>query len=103
MCSCADKRQHRAGAIIVAKHRYSGFFETDLNRILSSLGITTLIVTDCTTSVCGESTVQDAMFGDYTCVLLMRWLAKVFPTSFQRRCVPFNALAPSTSSRLWRG
>ncbi|HET8678991.1 MAG TPA: isochorismatase family protein, partial [bacterium] len=29
-----------------------------------------LIVTGCTTSVCVESTIRDAMFRDYTCVLL---------------------------------
>ncbi len=60
-----------AGEIVVSKHRYSGFFETDLDRILRSLGVTTLIVTGCTTSVCVESTIRDAMFRDYTCLLLM--------------------------------
>jgi ureidoacrylate peracid hydrolase len=59
-----------AGEIVVSKQRYSGFFETDLDRILRSLGITTLIVTGCTTSVCVESTIRDAMFRDYTCLLL---------------------------------
>ena len=29
-----------------------------------------LIVTGCTTSVCVESTVRDAMYRDYTCLLL---------------------------------
>jgi len=59
-----------AREIVVSKHRYSGFFETDLDRILRSLGVTTLIVTGCTTSVCVESTIRDAMFRDYTCLLL---------------------------------
>jgi ureidoacrylate peracid hydrolase len=59
-----------AGDIVVSKHRYSGFFETDLDLILRSLGVTTLLVTGCTTSVCVESTIRDAMFRDYSCLLL---------------------------------
>ena len=55
---------------IVYKHRFSGFFETELHDILKRLGIKYLIVTGCTTSVCVESTVRDAMFRDYSCVLL---------------------------------
>jgi ureidoacrylate peracid hydrolase len=55
---------------IVYKHRFSGFFETELDAVLKRLGIKYLIVTGCTTSVCVESTVRDAMFRDYSCVLL---------------------------------
>ena len=55
---------------IVYKHRFSGFFETELDAVLKRLGIKYLVVTGCTTSVCVESTVRDAMFRDYSCVLL---------------------------------
>jgi ureidoacrylate peracid hydrolase len=55
---------------IVYKHRFSGFFETELDEVLKRLGVKYLIVTGCTTSVCVESTVRDAMFRDYSCVLL---------------------------------
>jgi ureidoacrylate peracid hydrolase len=58
------------GDIIVSKHRYSGFFETELDGILRGLGIKQLIITGCTTSVCVESTIRDAMFRDYQCCLL---------------------------------
>jgi ureidoacrylate peracid hydrolase len=58
------------GDILVSKHRYSGFFETDLDMILRSLDTTALVITGCTTSVCVESTIRDAMFRDYTCLLL---------------------------------
>lgn len=58
------------GDLIVAKHRYSGFFETPLDGILRGLGVKQLIVTGCTTSVCVESTVRDAMFRDYHCCVL---------------------------------
>jgi ureidoacrylate peracid hydrolase len=56
--------------IVIYKHRFSGFYETELDAILKKLGIKSLIVTGCTTSVCVESTVRDAMFRDYQCVLL---------------------------------
>ena len=55
---------------IVYKHRFSGFFETELDEVLKRLGVKYLIITGCTTSVCVESTVRDAMFRDYSCVLL---------------------------------
>lgn len=62
--------------IIVSKHRFSGFFETDLDEILQRLGITTLVFTGCTTSVCVESTVRDAFFRDYRCLLLADCMAE---------------------------
>jgi ureidoacrylate peracid hydrolase len=52
------------------KHRFSGFYETSLDSTLKQHGIKYLVVTGCTTSVCVESTVRDAMFRDYQCVLL---------------------------------
>ena len=60
----------QAGDLIVPKHRYSGFFQTDLDRVLRQRNIKHLVVTGCTTSVCVESTVRDAMFRDYHCVVL---------------------------------
>ena len=60
----------QAGDSVLYKHRFSGFYQTDLDEILKNLGIKYLIVTGCTTSVCVESTVRDAMFRDYSCVLL---------------------------------
>ena len=56
--------------IVIYKHRFSGFYQTDLDARLKQLGIKYIVVTGCTTSVCVESTVRDAMFRDYLCVLL---------------------------------
>jgi ureidoacrylate peracid hydrolase len=56
--------------IVLYKHRFSGFYETDLDQVLKSRSIKHLIFTGCTTSVCVESTLRDAMFRDYTCLLL---------------------------------
>ncbi len=58
------------GDDVVSKHRFSGFFETELDEVLRGLGANYLLVTGCTTSVCVESTVRDAMFRDYSCIVL---------------------------------
>jgi ureidoacrylate peracid hydrolase len=58
------------GEPVVTKTRYSGFFETKLDDTLRSLGTRSLVVTGCTTSICVESTVRDAMFRDYSCLVL---------------------------------
>lgn len=56
--------------LVVVKHRFSGFFETNLDALLKELGVTTLVFTGCTTSVCVESTLRDAFFRDYRCLVL---------------------------------
>jgi ureidoacrylate peracid hydrolase len=55
---------------VIYKSRFSGFYKTELDDKLKSFGIRHLIVTGCTTSVCVESTIRDAMFRDYSPVLL---------------------------------
>ena len=60
----------QASDIVLYKTRFSGFYQTDLDATLKRLGIKYLIVTGVTTSICVESTVRDAMFRDYLCVLL---------------------------------
>lgn len=56
--------------VVLYKHRFSGFFETELDALLRRRGIRYLIVTGCTTSICVEATIRDAMHRDYSCVLL---------------------------------
>jgi ureidoacrylate peracid hydrolase len=60
----------RVGDIVVSKHRFSGFYETELDTILKTLGVTDIVFMGCTTSVCVDSTLRDAAFRDYRCVLL---------------------------------
>jgi ureidoacrylate peracid hydrolase len=60
----------QADDVVIYKHRFSGFYQTDLDATLKKLGIKHLIITGCTTSVCVEATVRDAMYRDYSCVLL---------------------------------
>ena len=56
--------------ISLYKTRFSGFYQTDLDSTLKSLGIRYLIVVGCTTSICVESTIRDAEFRDYSPILL---------------------------------
>lgn len=58
------------GDTVIYKSRFSGFFNTGLDDVLNRLSIRQLVVTGCTTSVCVESTIRDAMFRDYPCLLL---------------------------------
>ena len=60
----------RDGDVIVSKQRYSAFFQTDLDDILRARGITYLAFVGWTTSVCVESTVRDAFYRDYRCIVL---------------------------------
>lgn len=62
--------QPQSDDTVVYKHRFSGLFETELDSRLRSWGATDLIFVGCTTSVCVESTIRDAMFRDYRCLLL---------------------------------
>jgi ureidoacrylate peracid hydrolase len=64
------KLKPEAADIEIYKHRYSGFFETSLDATLRRLGVRYLVVVGCTTSVCVESTIRDAMFLDYSTILL---------------------------------
>lgn len=52
------------------KPRYSAFFGTDLDEILRARGVDHLVMLGATTSVCVESTVREAIFRDYHCVVL---------------------------------
>src|SRR4030095_14706200 len=61
---------------VIYKTRFSGFFETDLDARLKRLGVTHLIITGCTQRIRVDSTVRDAMFRDYLCVLLADCMAE---------------------------
>jgi ureidoacrylate peracid hydrolase len=72
-----DELAPEPGDIVIPKHRYSGFFETNLDETLRQFGVATLIFTGCTTSVCVESTLRDAYYRDYACVLLRDCCAEI--------------------------
>lgn len=53
------------GDPIVTKHRYSGFYNTDLDTILRANGIRTVVVTGVVTNICVETTAREAFVRDY--------------------------------------
>jgi ureidoacrylate peracid hydrolase len=76
--------QPHADDTVIYKTRFSGFFKTDLDEKLQASNIKHLIVTGCTTSICVESTVRDAMFRDYLCVLLNDCMSEPIGAGFPR-------------------
>ncbi len=65
-----DALKPEPGDIVIAKPRYSGFFNTGLDSILRSRGIRTLVFTGIATNVCVESTLRDGFFLEYFGVVL---------------------------------
>jgi len=59
-----------AGDLVVAKPRYSAFYGTDLEAILRSQGIDTLLISGTLTNVCCDSTARDAFSRDYKVIFL---------------------------------
>lgn len=56
--------------ICVNKHRLSGFWDTELDSLLRANGMTTLLFAGINTDRCVFSTLQDAAFLGYDCILL---------------------------------
>jgi ureidoacrylate peracid hydrolase len=62
--------QPLAGECEVIKHRFSAFIGTDLDLILRSQGVRTIIMTGVATSGCVESTARDGFMMDYNLVFV---------------------------------
>jgi ureidoacrylate peracid hydrolase len=72
------------GDVVISKHRYSGFFQTELDRVLREREIRNLVFVGWTTSVCVESTLRDAFFRDYRCLVLSDCTAEVVGSDLVR-------------------
>lgn len=64
-----DELAPQPGDLVVKKYRSSGFWATNLDLLLRSNGIRSLVMTGCTTEGCVESTARDALFNDYYVVI----------------------------------
>jgi nicotinamidase-related amidase len=60
----------KTGEHVIKKHRYSGFFGTDLDIILREWGVDTVIISGTTTENCCHATARDAMFRNYRVAFL---------------------------------
>lgn len=58
------------GDVVITKHRYSAFIDTELNALLRAQRVRNLIVTGVNTNVCVECTARDAFMLDYHVVLV---------------------------------
>ena len=67
--SIIDELAPADGDLIVKKYRSSGFWGTNLDLLLRSNGIKSVVVSGCTTEGCVESTARDALFNDYYVVV----------------------------------
>ncbi len=65
-----DDLAPQPGDIVVAKTRYSGFFNTNIDSLLRARGIRNLVFTGVATNVCVESTLRDAFHLEYFGVVL---------------------------------
>jgi nicotinamidase-related amidase len=50
---------------VILKHRYSAFYNTDLELVLRCLKVEDLVISGIMTNLCCESTARDAYFRDY--------------------------------------
>ncbi len=55
----------RPGEKVVFKHRYSAFYNTDLETVLRCLRIEDIVIAGVMTNLCCESTARDAYYRDY--------------------------------------
>ncbi|MBD3369444.1 isochorismatase family protein [Candidatus Fermentibacteria bacterium] len=53
------------GEKVVLKHRYSAFYNTDLETVLRCLKVEDIVVCGIMTNICCESTARDAYYRDY--------------------------------------
>jgi nicotinamidase-related amidase len=53
------------GEKVVFKHRYSAFYDTDLETVLRCLKVEDVVVSGIMTNLCCESTARDAYYRDY--------------------------------------
>lgn len=60
----------QVGDIVVRKHRYSAFVDTELDGLLRSMQIQTVVMSGVATNICVESTARDAFMKGYYVALV---------------------------------
>jgi ureidoacrylate peracid hydrolase len=65
-----DELQPQSNDLVIAKTRYSGFFNTNVDSVLRARGIRNLVFTGIATNVCVESSLRDAFHLEYFAVVL---------------------------------
>ncbi|MGD0074368.1 MAG: isochorismatase family cysteine hydrolase [Candidatus Binataceae bacterium] len=65
------------GDIVLQRNRYSAFYDTDLDSLLLTRGIDTLVIGGYSTNFCCDSTARDAHFRDYNVIFLSNGTAPI--------------------------
>jgi nicotinamidase-related amidase len=101
----ADKIAPQPGEIIIKKHRSSAFFGTDLDMILRSNGIKTVVSVGVVTHGCVEMTARGAQFLDYYSVLLRDCVAttsrEIHEAALLIMCTRLDVLHSSEVIEVW--
>jgi ureidoacrylate peracid hydrolase len=84
-----DELKPQPGDIVVAKTRYSGFFNSNFDSVLRSRGIRNLVFTGIATNVCVESTLRDGFHLEYFGVVLADATHQAGP-EFAQQAALFN-------------
>jgi len=93
--------------LVVRKYRSSGFWGTNLDMLLRSNGIKTVVFGGCTTEGCVESTARDAMFNDYYVVIAADCVASDDPAQHDASMLlmkhRFDLADGAEIEAVWRG
>jgi ureidoacrylate peracid hydrolase len=84
-----DELAPQPGDIVIPKTRYSGFFNTNIDSVLRSRGIRTLVFTGVATNVCVESSLRDAFHLEYFGIVLEDATHHLGPDFIQKAAI-FN-------------
>lgn len=86
------------GDVIIEKHRYSAFAETELDALLRDQGIRTLVLAGVQTNICIESTFRDAFNKGYYLVIPEDCVASHAPSLHEAALINFSFLFGTTTS-----
>jgi ureidoacrylate peracid hydrolase len=82
-----DELKPRPGDITIKKQRYDGFFGTNLDLTLKTLGIKYLFLIGTATNICVESTIRHAFFLDYFPILVSDAVSQMGPSILQQATI----------------
>jgi ureidoacrylate peracid hydrolase len=99
--------QPRAGDAVVQKHRYGAFIGTNLDLVLRSTAIETVVCCGASTNVCVEATAREAFAHDYYVVLprdaCASWDRELHEASLRTAARRYAAVCDADEIlRLWR-
>jgi nicotinamidase-related amidase len=97
--------QPMAGELVVDKYRSSAFWGTNMEMLLRSNGVETVVIGGCTTEGCVESTARDAMFNDHYVVIASDCVASDDPAQHDASMLlmrhRFDMATASEIAKVW--